>query len=228
MKEVYITGHSLGGSLANIMAWRLSKVNALPKDVKVSLFTFGAPRVGDVQFAAELDAWPQLRGHWRFVHGHDVVARVPMLNYKHAGNLVLLPGKGRVEAYADGSEAPLWTSSVLCNFNPYAHHVAAPASKAATMKDEGSADDRTPHEDQSRDARIDSESDPASAHPPKVSTVKGSMAAKADDHFVGYLHAIYKITPEAWADAGPAWNGPTREQFVRAWAEKDAAGDVTD
>ncbi|CAK5110062.1 unnamed protein product [Meloidogyne enterolobii] len=52
--ELWITGHSLGGSLAALAAAKLVHIKAIPQD-KVKLVTFGQPRTGDSGFAAAMD-----------------------------------------------------------------------------------------------------------------------------------------------------------------------------
>ena len=66
-QTLWVTGHSLGGALATLMAaW-------LPGNQRpFSLSTFGQPRVGDHRFAGH---YHQL--HFRFVNNRDIVPTVP-------------------------------------------------------------------------------------------------------------------------------------------------------
>ena len=57
--RIFLCGHSLGGALASLAAMELA---AAYPDSKVTVYTYGAPRVGNPQFAAEYndrvpDSW---------------------------------------------------------------------------------------------------------------------------------------------------------------------------
>lgn len=73
-KELFITGHSLGGALATL---------ATAEWGEGTLYTFGSPRVGDPEFAKYFDA---MHPSYRFVNNNDIVPRVP-LGYQHIGSL---------------------------------------------------------------------------------------------------------------------------------------------
>lgn len=52
--QVYVTGHSLGGALANLAAYDIVKaLEWSEKMTKVICYTFGAPRTGNHAFAAD-------------------------------------------------------------------------------------------------------------------------------------------------------------------------------
>lgn len=91
-QQLWITGHSLGGALATLAAYRIARESNqdsesydLPEIAGV--FTFGQPRVGDGQFKREYKAlrYRQADGrdvylndrHYRFVNNNDVVTIVP-------------------------------------------------------------------------------------------------------------------------------------------------------
>lgn len=68
-RSVWFTGHSLGAAIATLAAAQWWK-----PDRRVTLYTFGSPRVGDAPFVGVYrSAFPT----HRFVHGKDIVARVP-------------------------------------------------------------------------------------------------------------------------------------------------------
>lgn len=73
-KELYITGHSLGGAMATVAASRL-------KDEVEALYTYGSPRVGTRSFVKSFSHV----SHYRFVNNNDIVPKVPpaFFGYKH-------------------------------------------------------------------------------------------------------------------------------------------------
>lgn len=102
-RHLWITGHSLGGALAVLAA---SRVNP---DRKMSVYTFGQPRVGDGEFAAACQERFGRR-YFRFVHGRDIVPRVPPFTpgYRHFGWEVTAgrPGVAFKQGEACGVESP--------------------------------------------------------------------------------------------------------------------------
>jgi triacylglycerol lipase len=84
-KPLFITGHSLGASLAALAAEMAVAGGSPPRAV----YTFGMPRVGGSKFQASYNArLGELT--YRLVHGIDLVARVPMssLGFRHVGRLL--------------------------------------------------------------------------------------------------------------------------------------------
>lgn len=71
-RRLFLTGHSKGGSLAVLATKRLQAVGITPAGV----MTFGAPRVGDEQFADRFDQ--DFKSLWRFEHQHDLVPHLPL------------------------------------------------------------------------------------------------------------------------------------------------------
>jgi triacylglycerol lipase len=97
---LYITGHSLGGGLATLMAARL--VADKSRGVH-AVHTFGSPRVGDTDF---VKAYQLALGHctYRIVNGEDLVTRVPprvipgtQWRYDHVGQIVYFDSDGRMQ-----------------------------------------------------------------------------------------------------------------------------------
>ena len=71
-----ISGHSLGGAMASISAFNLSRENfGASSNSGIRLFTYGHPRVGDKVFSAEHDK--VVPDSWRIVHRKDIVPHVP-------------------------------------------------------------------------------------------------------------------------------------------------------
>jgi len=67
--EICFTGHSLGAALAILASSRIS-------DKRISVYTFGGPRVGNAGFSRRLLAAPK-KTIVRFVNFNDSVAQVP-------------------------------------------------------------------------------------------------------------------------------------------------------
>lgn len=74
-KQVWITGHSLGGALATLAAYRLVSDGVLDADQIRGIVTFGQPRVGDRLFVAGYETLKDR--HYRFVNNCDVVTMIP-------------------------------------------------------------------------------------------------------------------------------------------------------
>lgn len=90
-KPVWFTGHSLGGALATVAAFRADAPTAQ------GLYTFGSPRVGNAKFVRafqEKFAGPC----FRFIHGADVVTELPpgelVLGYQPLGERKYLSSEG--------------------------------------------------------------------------------------------------------------------------------------
>ncbi len=92
---LYLVGHSLGAGLATLLAARLVKEKVCGVH---AVYTFGSPRVGDLEFAKDYEA---TLGHctYRVVNGEDLVTRVPprSLKYEHVGQVVYFDSDGRLQ-----------------------------------------------------------------------------------------------------------------------------------
>lgn len=84
---LFMTGHSMGGALAQLAAWY---------HPAQAVYSFGAPRVGDAGFG-DLMADVSI---YRLVNGRDVVPELPpstrLLSFRSAGRLVLIDRRGRI------------------------------------------------------------------------------------------------------------------------------------
>jgi len=85
-KTIWITGHSLGGALAELCAARASFDPAIGRVPIQGVYTFGQPRVGNDAFANLLNDALGSRTY-RFVNDRDIVPRVPFysMGYRHYG-----------------------------------------------------------------------------------------------------------------------------------------------
>jgi triacylglycerol lipase len=90
-KPVWFCGHSLGGAMATICAYRC-KTSSITRDPQ-ELHTFGSPRVGCKRYVRHAEVT-----HYRWVHNNDVVTRVPpvWMGYRHCGNEIYLDRYGRI------------------------------------------------------------------------------------------------------------------------------------
>lgn len=94
-KGLYLTGHSLGGAMAQIASTQLERDNL------AACYTFGAPRVGDHSFD-RLVVCP----HYRIVNGWDLVTTLPppiLKPYQHTGDTRRLSRLGKPITRSDRS-----------------------------------------------------------------------------------------------------------------------------
>ena len=73
---VFLTGHSLGGAVAQIIGMWLHK-----RGYNVQIFTYGSPKVSTTFTFNEPN-------HWRMVHRSDPVPFLPPLPYVHSGVVI--------------------------------------------------------------------------------------------------------------------------------------------
>ncbi|MFN4113157.1 MAG: lipase family protein [Sphingomonadaceae bacterium] len=87
--HLFITGHSLGGAIASLMAYDMG-VNRPGTFASITLITSGAPRVGNPAFVADMNRF--VPDNLRIVVNHDPVPAVPYLGgkYQHAGRLLVI------------------------------------------------------------------------------------------------------------------------------------------
>lgn len=95
-KPLFLTGHSLGASLAALAASKRLSEN---KPVQ-GLYTFGQPRTGDEDWSAVFSEDFKTR-FFRFVNNNDIVPRVPprILGYKHGGTFCYFDEDGNYETH---------------------------------------------------------------------------------------------------------------------------------
>ena len=88
---VWFCGHSLGGAMATLCAFRCTTAD-LATNLQ-ELHTFGSPRVGCNQWVRHAPV-----NHYRWVHNNDVVTRVPppWMGYRHCGQEMYLDRFGRI------------------------------------------------------------------------------------------------------------------------------------
>jgi hypothetical protein len=125
-RPIWITGHSLGGALAKLAAWRFKR-----KFVPIhQVYTFGAPMIGNVQAAAAFDRELPDR-IFRYVNFPDPVPKLPTISlianhYGHCGKEILL---GAVAATGAA------TTSVVAYFQEMAGKTADGVLNATLIDD---------------------------------------------------------------------------------------------
>lgn len=100
--QLFITGHSLGGAMAELAALRLALQPGAVDPSKVQVYTLGAPRIGDEAVARQYNAL--LPTTYRMVNQdpgltvshQDPVPNVPphAIGFRHVGNLVRVGKQG--------------------------------------------------------------------------------------------------------------------------------------
>mmetsp|Transcript_22729 Transcript_22729/g.51993 ORF Transcript_22729/g.51993 Transcript_22729/m.51993 type:complete len:404 (-) Transcript_22729:194-1405(-) len=72
---IHITGHSLGGAMAVLAAFWLRETH---NEQKVSVYTFGQPRVGNYALSVHIDS--RLPEYYRIINAADIVPHIPSCN----------------------------------------------------------------------------------------------------------------------------------------------------
>lgn len=100
-QTLWLTGHSLGGALATLAAAKL-RLGPDPKEVH-GLYTFGCPRVGDLDFRVAFDSDFSARA-FRYVNEDDVVPQLAPedLGFTHVGRLLWFDAVSRLRRDVGG------------------------------------------------------------------------------------------------------------------------------
>lgn len=114
MKPIYVTGHSLGGAVASLIALFLQH-EGLPV---VAVYTFASPRVGNREWRA---VYSEALGHcsYRVIAEGDLVPLLPGLmdGYRHVGQEIMLTPHGIYARPAHWWELMHGSWRVLCAMN---------------------------------------------------------------------------------------------------------------
>eukprot|EP01062_Namystynia_karyoxenos_P026207 TRINITY_DN20434_c0_g1_i1.p1 TRINITY_DN20434_c0_g1~~TRINITY_DN20434_c0_g1_i1.p1 ORF type:complete len:1777 (+),score=357.84 TRINITY_DN20434_c0_g1_i1:82-5412(+) len=93
--EVLVTGHSLGGALACLMAYSLT---VKFQDVVPIVYTYGCPKVGNRAFRRHYD--DHVPHCFRVVNQNDIVSTIPLsfcgMLFQHVGREVCVDNKGNL------------------------------------------------------------------------------------------------------------------------------------
>jgi hypothetical protein len=76
-RKLWVAGHSLGGALANLFCAQMANDYPGSEEAIGGVYTFGQPRVGDLQFAQFVNEKMGQR-FFRFVNGNDLIPRLPL------------------------------------------------------------------------------------------------------------------------------------------------------
>ena len=92
-KPLFITGHSLGGALAQLFAFLIARQTSSP--LIAGVYTFGSPRVGNKAFAAAYNNLLKA-ATYNLVNACDPVPLLPPLlaGYRDGGTEIFLPASG--------------------------------------------------------------------------------------------------------------------------------------
>ena len=82
---IYVSGHSMGGALATLFGYFLSK----KIENNITVITFASPRVGNRTWYEKFNFRYNLR-HYRVINNRDIVSSIPYISYYHVGNTMLL------------------------------------------------------------------------------------------------------------------------------------------
>ena len=94
-QSIWLTGHSLGGVLATLAAFRLSQFDGIPVD---GLYTFGQPGIGCSRFARVFNKAHKSKT-FRFVNNNDIGANLfPqfLFGYVHVGQLFYITADDKI------------------------------------------------------------------------------------------------------------------------------------
>ena len=121
--KVFVTGHSLGGALAALIAARISIRLHIDVD---AVYTFGMPRAGNAVFAKSYNDDLGSRTY-RLVHGEDIVPTVApsSFGFRHIGRFLHCERQGRFAkanlASDTSSDLPLFVDGVAKNLTAVLH-----------------------------------------------------------------------------------------------------------
>ncbi|CAD7701829.1 unnamed protein product [Ostreobium quekettii] len=93
--KMLLTGHSLGGAIAQLAAYDIRKLLGLRED-QISVYTLGCPRVGNHAFAQDYSNY--VPDTWHVVNNIDAISRSPKLwfLYKHTGHKAVINSLGHL------------------------------------------------------------------------------------------------------------------------------------
>ena len=90
--SIYVTGHSYGAAVAQLIGMELYHVGYH----NVEVYNYGQPRIGDSTYASFVSSTLG-RKLFRFIHNKDIVPHVPEVNYHHSCSEVFENANGELK-----------------------------------------------------------------------------------------------------------------------------------
>ena len=111
--QLWVTGHSLGGTIASMASTWLAYYNVAPRK-DIILYTFGMPRVGNYDYALQHDRL--VNNSWRVVNYDDLVPHFPSLA---SVSIINGPYHHGVEAYYTEPATSVNSNHKECHGKPF-------------------------------------------------------------------------------------------------------------
>ncbi|KAI8897719.1 Alpha/Beta hydrolase protein, partial [Globomyces pollinis-pini] len=85
--EIIFTGHSLGGAIATMAAVDFIELYGYEYASRISLYTYGQPRIGNKEWADYVQNLPFMQRSYRIQHFGDPAVQIPFqkMGYFHSG-----------------------------------------------------------------------------------------------------------------------------------------------
>lgn len=133
-KQVWVTGHSLGGAIASLVAYHLSRVDDLPVQ---GVVTFGAPAVGDDALALAFENEFGTRAY-RWVNYGDPVPFFPwnLTSFAQAGEVVYIDSASTVHPHYEEELSYDWNLAGLNIQHMHYFHLVYEAFMNSSESDE--------------------------------------------------------------------------------------------
>lgn len=119
---VFVTGHSMGGALAVlVMTELLERNHKVSKSTQLNLkaiYTFGSPRIGNINFARyfkELNSESQV-GFYRIVNKKDIITKAPCWDYTHFGTHIQIDESNEAKGRFDFTMNPFPEEHNYCAY----------------------------------------------------------------------------------------------------------------
>jgi hypothetical protein len=130
--KIYINGHSLGASVADLLSMELLK-----KHIETIFYGYGKPRVGDISYAEFVNF--KNKNHYRHTHYKDIVPHVPPMEgfgYYHSCQEIFEDSTGQIKFCSEtdcedktcGDQYPLYQTNADDHLYYLTHRVSCEES----------------------------------------------------------------------------------------------------